>query len=274
MKIDQTGNELSIPKFREGIKCKVHRKFEGLIRQVTVSRTPTGKYFVSALFEDAKSCKPKKPVTEKNTVGIDLGLKTFIVTSDKEQFANPRFLKKSLNKLKYTQRKYSLYKGEKTKQRLALIHEKVANQRKDFLHKVSAKLIRENQSIAVENLNVKGMLKNHRLAQSIQDVSWGMFSSMLEYKAEWYGTNILKIGRFDPSSKTCNSCGYIKKDMTLADRVWTCPICLVQHDRDINAAINVKNFALRNYMCEGLTLKNHKELPTLVGASTYEDTTL
>ena len=146
---------------------------------------------------------------------------------------------------------------------------KISNKRKDFLHKVSTKLIRENQTICLENLNVSGMIKNHNLAQAINDVSWSTFVTMLEYKAEWYGTNILKIGRFEPSSKTCSNCGYINKELTLKDRTWTCVKCNTTHDRDINAAINIKNFSLRNIL-SGTDRKNHDELPTLVGVLTHE----
>lgn len=149
------------------------------------------------------------------------------------------------------------------------LHEKVANQRRDFLHKESFKLVSENQTIAIEDLNVKGMLKNHCLAKSISDVGWSMFTTMLEYKCEWYGVNLLKIGRFEPSSKTCSNCGTLNKELTLKDRDWTCKGCGTHHDRDINAAVNIKNFALRNYVF-GTNTKNRNELPTLVGVLTSE----
>lgn len=152
---------------------------------------------------------------------------------------------------------------------MAVLYEKVANQRKDFLHKVSTELIRENQSIALEDLNINGMLKNHCLTGSITDVSWGMFISMLEYKAKWNGVNILRIGRFEPSSKTCSECGYINKELTLKDREWSCPDCGSVLDRDLNASINIKNFAL-NKLCTEHTLKNHGTLPSLEGALTHE----
>ena len=148
-----------------------------------------------------------------------------MVASNGREYDNPKYLRKVQDKLKYNQRQYSRHKGTRRKYKVALLHEKVANQRKDFLHKVSTELIRENQSIALEDLNIKGMVKNHCLAGSISDAGWGMFVAMLEYKAKWNGVNILRIGRFEPSSKTCSECGYINKELMLKDREWTCPEC-------------------------------------------------
>ena len=264
-------DKLIIPKFtkKNGIDIILHRPLKGDIRQATISKTPTGKYFVSILCETGETNKVKPKIKEETTIGIDLGIKDFVITSDGEVFDNPKYLKKSLDKLKYIQRKYSKNKGKKTKQKLAKLHEKVINKRKDYLHKVSTKLVRENQTIGLETLNVSGMIKNHNLAQSISNVSWSTFVNMLEYKAEWYGTNILKIGRFEPSSKTCSNCGNINKDLTLKDREWTCKGCGTHHDRDINAAINIKNFSLRNIL-SGTDRKNHDELLTLVKVMTHE----
>jgi len=261
---------LVMPKFKEGIRIILHRELKGSIRQATISRTPTGKYFASILCDTGEEVKPKAKIKESTTIGIDLGIKTYLVSSDGQEFENPKFLRKAQNRLKYVQRKFSKYKGSRTKKRLAILHEKVANQRKDFLHKTSTKLIRENQSVAIEDLNVSGMLKNHNLAQSISDAGWRMFVDMLEYKAEWYGVNVLKIGRFDPSSKTCSNCGNINKELTLKDRTWTCKGCGTVLDRDINASINIKNFALKNHLSVGRRLKNQGKLPTLVGALTPE----
>jgi putative transposase len=263
--------KLIIPKFtkKNGIDIVLHRELKGEIRQATISKTPTGKYFVSILCETGEQNESKSKIKEETTIGIDLGIKDFAITSNGEVFENPKYLRKTQSKLKYIQSKYSKNKGKKTKHKLAKLHEKVTNKRKDYLHKVSTKLIRENQTISLENLNVKGMIKNHKLAQSISDVSWSTFVNMLEYKAEWYGTNILKIGRFEPSSKTCSCCGNINKELILKDREWTCVKCNSKHDRDINAAINIKNFSLRNIL-SGTDRKNHDELPTLVGVLTHE----
>jgi putative transposase len=287
--VDFEKNKLIIPKFRNGIKIILDRIFKGTIRQATISKTPTGKYFASILVENNIDNPLKASIEINNSIGIDLGIKSFLVTSEGEEFNNPRFLKKSESKLKYTQSKYSKYQGKRTRYRLAILHETIANQRKDYLNKISTKLIRENQTICLENLNIKGMsarckpiqdengkyLPNgqsskRELNKSIINVGWGMFVDMLKYKAEWQGKNILQIGRFDPSSKTCNVCGKINKDLTLEDREWTCNSCNTVLDRDFNAAINIKNFALRNYLCTERIQENHDELPTLVGVMTHE----
>jgi len=264
-------DKLIIPKFtkKNGIDIVLHRPIKGEIRQATISRTPTGKYFVSILCETGDKIKIKPTIKEKTTIGIDLGIKTFIVVSNGKEYDNPKFLRKAQSKLKYIQSKYSKKKGKRTKQKLVVLHEKVANQRKDFLHKVSSELIRDNQSIAIETLQVSNMLKNHKLAQSIQDAGWSSFVTMLEYKAEWQGKNILKIGTFEPSSKTCSCCGNINKELTLKDREWTCNGCGTLLNRDVNAAINIKNFALRNNL-SGTDRKNRGKLPTLVGTLTLE----
>jgi putative transposase len=266
-------NLIIIPKFKKGIKAVTHRIIEGKPKSATVSKTPTGKYFISILIETEGELPVKPTVTSDNTIGIDLGIKDFLITSEGEKIANPKHLKRSLSKLKYTQKKYSKYKGQRTKRKLALINEKVTNQRNDFLHKVSKKLIEDNQTIAIENLNVKGMVKNHKLAQSISDVAWGRFETFLRYKSDWYGSNILQIGRFEPSSKM-SDCGEINKELKLSDRVWTCKKCGTTYDRDIQAANNIKKFALRNYIVQGTSTKNRQELPTLVGALTGEAPTL
>ena len=261
--------KLIIPKFKKGIDVVLHRPIKGEIRQATISRTPTCKYFVSVLCETGETNKNPKSIKEKTTVGVDLGIKTFIVASNGEEYNNPKFLRKAQSKLKYIQRKYSKYKGKRTKHKLAILHEKVANQRKDFLQKTSSELIKNHDSLAIEDLAVSNMMKNHNLAQSISDCGWSMLVNMLEYKAEWYGKNILKIGRFDPSSKTCSCCGNINKELTLKDREWICKKCGTLLNRDVNAAINIKSFALKNIL-SGTDRKNQGKLPTLVGALTLE----
>lgn len=287
--VDQEKNLLVIPKFKEGINVVLHREIKGEIRQATISRTPTGKYFVSILIETNKEAPKKCKITKETAIGIDLGLKYFLIASNGEKIENPRHLKEALSKLKYQQRKYSLYKGNKTKKKLSLQHESVANKRQDFLHKLSTRLVRENQTICLEDLNIQGMSKRCKsrqdeqgnylpngqaaksgLNRSIVDAGWGMLIDMLKYKAEWQGKNIVQIGRFDPSSKTCSCCGKINRELTLKDREWTCTGCNTTHDRDVNAAINIKSFALKNKLCVERILKNHEELPTLVGALTHE----
>jgi putative transposase len=268
--VDFENSKLIIPKFKKkGIDVILHRKFKGTTKQATISRTPTGKYFVSVLVDTNDKMPKQKKVKENTTIGIDLGIKSFLVTSNGLKINNPKFLKKSLARLKFVQSKFSKYKGKRTKHKLAVIYEKVSNQRKDFLNKVSTQLINNHDSIAIEDLNISGMVKNHTLAQSINDVGWGMFVDMLKYKAEWNGKNILQIGRFDPSSKTCSCCGTINKELTLKDRKWTC-VCGSILNRDVNAAINIKNFALKNNLSVERRRKNRNELPTLVGVLTYE----
>ncbi|MEO0043931.1 MAG: hypothetical protein RL329_3379 [Bacteroidota bacterium] len=259
---------LILPKFKEGIPVVVHRTFEGTLKQATITKTPTGKYWVSILVETPNTKAPKAAIVPEQTLGLDLGIKDFAVTSNGERIENPRTLKRVLEKLKFTQRKYSKHKGKRTQKKLALLHEKVTNRRHDFLHKVTKKLVVENQTIALEDLNVKGMIQNHCLAQAIQDVSWGQFKEFLTYKAEWYGCNLLRIGRFEPSSKT-SDCGYVHQELTLKDRVWTCPNCGNSYDRDLQAAKNIKKIALRD-LVSGTDTQIRIELPTIVGVLTCE----
>lgn len=271
--------KIFLPKFKSGISIILHRKFNGEIKTVTISRTPTGKYFASVLVDNKKELPSKKPVRESTAVGIDLGIKSFIITSDGLQIDNPKYLKNSLSHLKYLQRQVSKkVKGSNSRKksvvRLAIQHEKVANQRKDFLNKLSSKLISENQTICIEDLTISSMIKNHKLAQSISDCGWSMFVSMLEYKAGWYGKNLLRIGKFEPSSKLCSRCGAKNNTLTLADREWVCANCGTLHNRDLNAAINIKTFALRNHLSMERTRKNLMELPTLVGALKSEASAL
>ena len=262
--------KIIIPKFKGGINIVLHRKIKGVIKTATISKTSTDKYFASVICDTGEANKKLKLIKDKTAIGIDLGIKTFIVSSNGKEYDNPKFLKKSLSRLKYVQRKYSKNKGKRTKYKLQRLHEIVANQRKDFLHKTSTELIKNHDTICIEDLNIKGMVKNHKLAQSISDAGWGEFVRQLEYKAEWYGNNIIRIGRFEPSSKTCSNCGDINKELTLKDREWTCKGCSTVFNRDVNAAINIKNFALKNYLSVERRLKNRNELPTLVGVMTSE----
>ena len=234
---------LKLPKMTP-IKMVIHRKIEGTVKSVTISKTPSGKYFASILTKLEIPEAPK--IGEK--IGLDLGLKDFAITSKPEKFPNPKYFQKSLRRLKIRQRRLSRkVKGSNNKNKarltVAKIYEKVANQRLDHQHKISLKLTCENQTIAVEDLNIKGMVKNRKLAKQISDVAWGQFLSLLEYKGELYGCEIHLVDRFFPSSKRCSNCGYIKEDLTLKDREWTCPECSAQHDRDINACHNLLAFS-------------------------------
>lgn len=248
VKVDFEHCQTLLPKM-EGIKTVFDRTFEGNIKTVTVSRETTGKFFVSFLVDDGATLPTKKPIDSAQAIGIDLGLTHFLTTSNGDKVDNPRFLKQDAKKIETLSRRVSRKtKGgknrNKARQRLALAHERARNRRKDFLHKLSTKLIRENQAICVEDLSVAGMMKNHCLARSIGDVAWREFSNMLQYKADWYGKHFLQIGRFDPSSKMCHVCGSINQELKLKDRTWTCSSCHSEHDRDENAAKNVLNFAL------------------------------
>jgi putative transposase len=248
---------IKLPKISK-IRTIFHRVFTGKMKYATVSVTSTGKWFVSILVDDGEAEPAPVSFSLDTTLGIDVGLKDFATLSTGEKIENPRYLKNSLQRLKVLQRRVSRkVKGSKNRkkaiQKLARCHEKIANQRNDFLHKISFRVVSENQAIAVESLNVSGMMKNHCLAQGIGDVSWSMFFTMLDYKCRKYGKTLLKIGRFDPSSKICSKCGYIKRDLVLSDREWICPDCGTHHDRDINAAINIKKFALQEQNLVGVS---------------------
>ncbi len=264
-------NKLFIPKFKEGIKVVVHRTYDNSkVKSATVSKTPTDKYFVSILFEVNEELPTKLEIKEETILGVDLGIKSYLVTSDGEIVDNPKYFKKAESKLKFIQRKYSKHKGKRTKKKLVRLHEKVVNKRKDFLHKLSKKLVVENHTIALETLSVKNMILNHKLAKSIQDASWGTFVSIIEYKAEWYGTNVIRIEQFLPSSKQC-SCGVINNDLKLSDRIWTCSSCNVTHERDLLAANNIAKFAFKKYL-SGTDRKNQEELSELSEAIILEAT--
>jgi len=237
--------KLNIPKFKEGIKIKIHRELKGKIGKMSITRTPTGKYFVSIFTEQEIEQLTK---TDK-VLGIDLGLKDFVITSDNKKFKNNRYTKKYARELKKAQQHLSRkQKGsngfEKQKLKVAKIHENISNSRLDALHKVSKELIDENQIICIEDLNVKGMIKNRKLSKHIADASWGNFVNLLQYKADWYGREVVKINRWYPSSKTCNECGWINQDLNLSDREWTCKNGH-KLDRDLNASQNILKEGLK-----------------------------
>ncbi len=231
------------------VKAKVHREVVGKIKTVTVSKLPDGRYYASLLIDDG--IEQSAPSSDGNAIGIDLGLTDFAITSDGSKYQNPRHLKKHEKNLKRKQRKLSRKKDKTTNKRrkakkaLARVHSKITRVREDFLHKLSRKIVNENQVIVLEDLAVKNMVKNHNLAKAISDVSWGKFATMLKYKAEQDGKTYLEVGRFFPSSHLCSNTLQRVPKMDLSIRLFDCPHCGERHDRDINAAINIRNEGLQ-----------------------------
>jgi len=279
VKVDWDNKKVSLPKIKN-LKFSLDRKPIGEVKSSTISKTPTNKYFISVLVDTKLKHHQKPPIKEDTTIGIDLGIKDFIVTSNGDKTSNPKYLKNNLFQLKKLQHQTSKKKKgsnnrKKANLRVAKKHEKIHNLRTDFLHKLSSKLISENQTLCLEDLNVEGMLKNHKLAQSIQDCSWSKFVEFLKYKADWYGANVIQIGRFEPSSKICSQCGWINKELELKDRKWTCQECDVKHDRDINAAINIKDYGLNKKQKKNRvgTIRISKPLENIpLGSSEKEET--
>ena len=249
--VDFVKGTITIPKAKD-IPAVLHRRFKGTVKTVTVSMTPSGRYFVSVLVDTTIQELPASAIQGDTALGIDLGIKSLAVCSDGRTFDNPKNLLRSLDRLKLLQKRLSRkQKGSanrnKTRILVARLQERIANCRKDSLHKITHALTHDSQvhTICMENLNVKGMQRNHHLAQAVGDASFGTFLTLLEYKCSWYGVNLIKIDRFAPSSKTCGKCGYIYKGLKLSERSWACPECGTHHDRDFNAACNIKEFGLK-----------------------------
>lgn len=247
----EESSKIKIPKIGL-IKAKFDRIPKGVLRSITISKTPTGKYFASCLYETGESI-PNKSVVEKSTsIGVDLGIKDFAILSNGEKIENPKFYKQIDSRIKRLQHFESKKKkGSNRRKRIRLkinkLYERKRNLTNNFLHYLSGKLLRENQTIVLEDLNVRGMMKNHKLAKSIGEACWSKFTNILAYKAEWLGKNVIQTGRFEPSSKTCSCCGYKLDHLPLNIRAWTCPECGVNHDRDVNAARNILELGLTKY---------------------------
>ncbi|WP_411376629.1 IS200/IS605 family element RNA-guided endonuclease TnpB [Desulfurobacterium thermolithotrophum] len=249
------GNRLKIPKLKTSIKFKKHRKIEGRIKSISITKLPSGKFYLNILVDKKIELLPEID----KIVAIDVGLMYFCTLSTGKKIENPRHLLKTERKLKKLQRKLSRKekgsnKYRKLQQKIAKMHEKIVNQRNDFLHKLSRKIIGDNQAVIVEDLNVKGMLKNSNLSKHIADASWRRFINYLEYKAKFYGRKLIKVNSFYPSSKLCSVCGYKNENLKLSDREWVCPNCGVKHDRDYNSTLNLLKEGIKK-LKESLTLR-------------------
>jgi putative transposase len=253
--VDVRDNRIFIPKLKTGIKTVFHRSLKQVVKMnaITISMSASGRYFASiAVEEEVTHQRPILKIEARTrTVGIDLGIKDFLVESTGSKTTAPKFLRNSEKRLKKAQRRLSRkQKGSsnRKKQRLiiARLHEKVTNQRKNFLHNESRRIVDENQVIFLETLNVQGMMKNRHLSKSIADSGWGEFVRQLKYKAHWNGSVIVQIGQWEPTSKLCSTpgCDYKNESLKLSEREWTCPQCGITHDRDINAAINIETIGL------------------------------
>ncbi|GAB4186502.1 MAG: RNA-guided endonuclease TnpB family protein [Coleofasciculaceae cyanobacterium] len=249
------GDNLCVPKIGE-IKAVLHREIVGIIKTVTISKTPSDKYYASILCETEDSSQES---SEDKILGIDLGLKNFAIVYDGEEvtkYPNPKYLKRHEKNLARKQQKLARKtKGSKTREKyrkfVAKVHERVSNTRQDFLHKLSRKLVDDSQVIVVENLNVRGMVRNRKLSKTISDAGWGMFINFLAYKLERREGKLVEIDRFFPSSKKCSCCGHVIDELPLDIREWDCPSCGTHHDRDGNAASNIRTEGIRIMAMDG-----------------------
>lgn len=256
---DFTNWKVKLPKLGWVNICKNH-VFDQLNSKqgtVTVTKDCCNTYWCTVIVDDMQEKPSKAKMVESTAVGIDLGIKEFAILSDGTKFPNPKYYESSQHKLRKLQKRFAkTQKGSKRRERLrikiARLHRNIANQRSDMAHKLSTYLVNAYENICLEDLNVKGMMKNHQLAKSIQSASWSTFVNMLTYKAERKGGNVIFIGRYEPSSKLCHNCGYINSGLSLSEREWTCPVCGKHHDRDINAAINIRHIAFERQNLIGL----------------------
>ena len=246
-------NKIFLPKIG-WVKYHNSRDFSGDIKTVTVSKNPSGEYYVSILVDNKQELPTKKPIHKSTSVGLDFGIKDLVITSEGEVFENQKHFHKMKAKLRVAQRSLSRkQKGSKSRdkqrQKVAKLYQKVTNQRRDYLHKISSYLVSQYDTICIEDLSVESMLKEKRLSSLISDASWSTLRSMLEYKCSWSGKNLQVIGRFEPSSKRCNNCGNIKQSLLLSERVYKCEKCNTSLDRDLNAALNIKDYGLGHSLC-------------------------
>ena len=238
-------NRLKIYKFPDGIKVKVHREIIGTIKNATITLNPSGKYFVSLIVEYDNQIPAKPKVEPSSAIGVDLGIKTYATLSDGTKIFYPMHLEKNLVKLKELQAKFSKSKSKRVRLEIAKLHEKIANQRLDFIHKLTKELVTKYDNIAIEDLDIKSMLsENKDLSRRILDCSWYTFRQQLTYKANIYGCNLIVIPKYYPSSKSCSSCGSINNNLKLTDREYVCPNCGLTLDRDYNASLNILKVGL------------------------------
>jgi putative transposase len=238
--------------FKNNIKFKTSEKYNELlethkIKQCTFKKDLCGDYWATLLI---KTSDTKTLPKSKNTVGIDLGIKDLVITSEGEVFENKKFLQNNYYKLRRLQRKFAKTKKggqnrEKLRIKIAKLNRKICRQKEHYYHQITNALLRENQTIVMETLNVKGMMEEKKLSRNISDASWGLLTQMLEYKAKWYGRDLVKINRWFPSSKTCSNCGNVKETLLLSERTYKCKVCKTKIDRDLNAAINIKNTGIK-----------------------------
>lgn len=254
--VDFVCKKIKLPKVG-CVKAVFDRRFSGRIKTSTVSVTSTGKWFISILVDDGEEERASINFCSDTTIGVDVGIKHFATFSNGEKIENPKYLYKSLQRIKVLHRRLSRKKrgsknSRKARLKLSKKYEVVTNQRNDFLHKLSSRLVSDNQAIAVESLDVCGIIKSSFFSMGVSDASWSKFFNMLEYKCFRSGKKLIKIGRFEPSSKMCSNCGYVNRSLKVSERVWTCRECCHTHDRDINAAINIKKFALQEQNLVGI----------------------
>ncbi|MFX1566179.1 MAG: RNA-guided endonuclease InsQ/TnpB family protein [Promethearchaeota archaeon] len=251
-KVDFKTQRVYLPKIGK-VKVVFHRRFQGNPKQCIIVSTKTGKFFICIVVDDSDRPPRKKQITKESSVGIDVGLSSYVTLSTGDKIRNPRHIQQAIKRLQCLHRRLSRKgKGsrnrEKARKKLALCYERITNQRMDFQQKLSTRLIRENQTIIVESLNVRGMLRNRKLARQISDAAWSNFLQMLKDKAEINGVNLIEIGRFESTSKLCSACGFKNNTLQIADREWVCAKCEIHHDRDINAAKNIKKIGLHSIL--------------------------
>lgn len=241
-------DRIKIPKIGL-IKVFNFKPINGKLISATISKSNTCKYYISICYDSLLTYPTPKPIQKPSSVGIDVGIKDFIILNDGTKIGNPKFYEQLECRIQFHQKNLSRkikgsnrYKREKCK--ISKLHEQIKNSRDNFIHQLTNKLTTKYDTICIEDLDINGLLEKHQISKSIQSVSWGEFFRQLEYKCLWRGKNLIRINRFDPSTKRCSSCGYIKNTITLGDRDWSCPSCNSHHDRDINAANNILYYAL------------------------------